>query len=76
MDIFDITGTADIDSIPPTAEGHVVILKFEGTAATNGVVDGKNLLLDGGADFAYTPNDILMLYCDGSNWLEAHRSAN
>lgn len=71
----DITGTADIDSIVPGFIGQEVTLQFDGTKATNGVVDGKNLKLSG--TFAYTPDDILVLKCiDGSNWFEINRSMN
>ena len=72
--VHDITGTADIDSIVYGAGGQIIILQFDGTAATNGLVDGKNLKLAG--DFAYTPDDVIQLYSDGSDWFEISRSVN
>lgn len=69
-----VTGTADITSITATQAGRVVTLKFSGTAATNGVVDGSNLKLNG--NFLYTPDDTLTLGCDGTNWFEIGRSVN
>lgn len=72
--IHDITGTADITSITAGDVGQIVILQFDGTAATNGVVDGNNLKIAG--DFGYTPDDVLILYCDGTDWFEISRSVN
>lgn len=69
-----ITGTADIDSIVPGTDGQIVLLLFSGTKATNGVVDGKNLKLEG--TFAYTPDDILALVCYNDDWYQMFGSAN
>jgi hypothetical protein len=71
---FDVTGTADITSVTASWPGRVVVLQFDGTAATNGVVNGSNLQLTG--NFAYSPLDTLVLVCDGTNWYEMSRSAN
>lgn len=73
-DYFNITGTADITGITASYAGREVTLKFAGTAATNGVVDGSNLKLAG--NFGYTPDDAIRLTCDGTNWYEVSRSAN
>jgi hypothetical protein len=51
-----------------------VTLKFAGTAATNGIVDGSNLKL--ASTLAYTPNDTITLVCDGTDWYEVGRSVN
>jgi len=72
--IHDITGTADIDSIVAGSTGQTVILQFDGTKATTGLKDGKNLKLAG--DLAYTPDDVILLYYDGTYWKEISRSAN
>lgn len=71
---FIVTSTEDITSIVASYNDRIVTLKFSGTAATNGVVDGGNLKLT--ADFAFTPDDILTLVCDGTNWHEISRSIN
>jgi hypothetical protein len=72
-----VTGTADIDSIDtasPVRSGQVIYLEFSGTAATNGLVDGKNLLLSG--DFGYSPNDVVALMRRGDNFYQISESAN
>lgn len=74
LDFFTITGTADITSITASWRGRKVTLLFSGTAATNGIVDGSNLLLAG--NLLYTPNDTISLVSDGTNWIEAGRSVN
>ena len=71
------TGTADIDSIDtasPQISGEIITLVFSGTAASNGFVDGKNLLLTG--DFAYGPGDVLSLIRVDDNFIEISRSNN
>ena len=71
-----ITGTADIETININnfqADKNLVLI-FTDTAATNGVVDGSNLKLNG--NFAYTANDTLTLRHDQTNWYEVGRSAN
>lgn len=72
--VIQVTGTADITSIQATFRDDMRILRFTSTAATNGVVDGSNLKLNG--NFAYTADDTLTIVCDGTNWYEAARSAN
>jgi hypothetical protein len=74
-DIF-ISGTADITYIYPNVTGTTgsVRLHFTGTKGTNGVVDGLNLKL--AATFAYTPDDVLELNCDGTNWYQVTSAAN
>lgn len=74
----EITGTADI-SVISTAhlkDYTILYIKFQGTAATNGVVAGANIKLAGAANFAYTPDDILVLQLRGSVWYELSRSVN
>ncbi len=73
-DLVKVSGTADITSIMPTYIGNVVTLIFTGTAATNGVVKGSNLKLAN--NFLYTPNSVLKLVFDGTNWYEVSRSPN
>jgi hypothetical protein len=71
-----VSGTADITAITTSGHaGRTRRLIFTGTFATNGVVDnGTTLNLAG--NLAYTPNDSLTLYCDGTNWYETGRSVN
>ena len=75
-DFIEITGTLDITSFVANWIGREVTLRFTGTAGTNGIVDGSNIKLAGGADFAYTPDDTLKLVCDGTDWVEISRSVN
>jgi parallel beta-helix repeat protein len=72
--VYNITGTADITSITALDAGRRVTLKFAGTAATSGLVDGSNLKL--ASTLAYTPDDAISLVCDGTNWYETGRSVN
>lgn len=72
--IVKVTGTSDIDSIIPGHPGQLLILKFESTASSNGVVKGKNLKIS--STFAYTPDDVLELFSDGTYWYEISRSQN
>lgn len=73
-EVIKISGTADITSLTATLDNRIVVLRFTGTAATSGIVDGSNLKL--ASTFAYTPDDTITLYCDGTNWFELGRSAN
>ena len=66
-----ITGTTGIKKVNPTADGHLLVLKF---ASALTVTDGSNLKLAG--NFAATTDDTLTLICDGTNWFEVSRSAN
>lgn len=72
--VFGVSGTANITSITAMRPGTCALLVFTGTAAAAGVVDGSNLKLT--ADFAYSPDDALMIVCDGTNWYELGRNAN
>jgi len=71
---FTVTGTADITTITAgnSNKGRTITLLFSGTAATNGVVDGSNIKLVG--NFAYSPDDTLTLYSNGTNWYEISRT--
>ena len=73
---IEVSGTADITSISVSYvdENTILYIMFTGTAATNGVVDGGNLKIEG--NFAYSPDDILVIQRRGSNWHEISRSAN
>jgi hypothetical protein len=78
---FVVTGTADIDSIStesPQTEGSIIYLIFTGSAASNGLVDGKNLTLV--STFAYTTGDVVTLMRAGDHpagtFYEVSRSAN
>lgn len=71
---FIVTSTEDITSMTASYNDRIATLKFSDTKAANGVVDGGNLKLTG--DFAFTPDDVLSLVCDGTNWYEISRSAN
>lgn len=73
---FSVTGTADITSIVTSArdKGRIITLKFNSTAATNGIVDGSNLKL--ASTMLYTADDTMTLIGDGTNWYEMCRSVN
>ncbi len=75
---FVISGTADVDSFDTAStlqDGTVIYVEFSGNAATNGLVDGKNLILSGNQ--AYTIDDMLMLQRRGNNLIQiAPISAN
>jgi hypothetical protein len=72
---FDITGTADITSITASTRGRIIVLRFTGTAATNGFVDGNNIVLSA-TPFSYSPNDTLTFACSGPTYYEISRSVN
>lgn len=73
---FFVSGTADITALTVTGHaGRTIRMIFTGTAATNGVVDNGTTLNTAG-NLAYTPNDALTLFCDGTNWIETGRSVN
>ena len=72
-----ITGTADIDSIDTSSlfpNYGIMYIEFTGTKATTGVIDGKNLKLAG--NFAYSPDDMLVLQRRGNIFYEISRSSN
>lgn len=72
-----ITGTADIDSISVlsgTRQFQIVTIVFGGSAATNGVVDGENLLLE--SSMGYLPTSTLVLQRRGDSFYELSRSNN
>jgi hypothetical protein len=74
---YIVTGTIDIDSIDVASNiptGTVVHLIFTGTAASNGVVDGANLKIEG--NFAYSPNDVLTLIREEDVFYQISRSPN
>jgi hypothetical protein len=73
-ELVNITGTADISSITAGFAGQRVTLKFAGTAATTGLIDGSNLNLSG--DLGYTPDDTITLVSDATDWYEVGRSVN
>lgn len=74
---FVITGGADIDSIDQSCtfpNWAIAYIEFTGTAGFAGVVDGKNLKLNG--DFTYSADDMIMLQRRGNIFYEISRSAN
>ena len=74
---FVITGTADIDSIDQSCafpNWAIAYIEFTGAAAANGLVDGKNLKLNGA--FAYSPDDMIIIQRRGNIFYEMSRSAN
>lgn len=75
IDHFVITGTADITSVTGGWPGRRVTLRFSSTAATNGVVWGGNLNLNG-SDYAYASRKVLeLVYQDDSDgWTEVGRT--
>jgi len=70
-DTFDITGTTSITSVTIKPVGTVVKLQFDGILT---FTDGSNLKLAG--NFVTTAGDTIMLYSDGTNWIELARSVN
>jgi hypothetical protein len=68
--VCNVTGTADISTITAERKGTIAILIFAGTKATSGVLAKSggvgNILI--AANFAYAPNSVLALVCDGTNW--------
>jgi len=76
-DIYLVTGTADITSFTGGWAGRKIMLYFNGTAASNGIVDGTNVRLAGGANFVYGENDTITLVTpNGVSWFEISRSDN
>lgn len=69
--IFDITGTNNITSMTAGKKGRIVILQFDAILT---FTDGNNLKLAG--NFTTTAGDTVMLYSDGTNWIELSRSVN
>ncbi len=72
-----ITGTADIDSINTasiTANFQIVYIEFTGTAATDGLTDGTNIVLE--ANMSYLPKATITLQRRGNNFYELSRSNN
>jgi hypothetical protein len=68
---FNVTGTEAITSITASYSGRVVYLNFASTAS---LTDGSNLKLNG--NFTGSADDMIMLICDGTNWIELARSTN
>ena len=74
---FVISGTADIDSIDTAGaipNWGIAYIEFTGTAAANGIVDGKNLKIAG--NFAYSPDDMIIIQRRGNIFYEMSRSPN
>ncbi len=70
-DYFRITGTIDITSITASWSERRVVIRFGDVLK---LTDGSNLRLAG--DFDTTGNDVITLFCDGTNWNEESRSIN
>jgi hypothetical protein len=71
-DVVSVTGTTGITSIVATGNARrTATLIFAGALT---VTDGSNLKLAG--NFTTTADDVLTLYCDGTNWFEVSRSVN
>lgn len=68
---FNITGTTDITSVTASWHDRIVALKFAGILT---FTDGGNLKLNN--DFVTSADDIIFLWCDGTNWYEISRSSN
>lgn len=69
--IFDITGVTTITSVTASWAGREIILQFDGVLT---FTDGSNLKLSG--NFVTTADDVIALYCDGTDWFERSRSVN
>jgi len=73
-DVFHVTGSTNITTgitVAATDGGRQVTLIFDGTLTVSATGTSK---LAG--NFPATPDDALMMACDGTNWYEVSRSAN
>lgn len=70
---FEVTGSNSIQDIQPVSvyANKTVTLKFTGTATVN---TAGNVIMP--SNFDFTPNDVLQIYSDGTNWYQVTRSAN
>ena len=66
---FYVSGVTTITTIASTYKGRKVELIFQNTLT---VVNGGNLKLAG--DFISSPNSVLVLRYDGTNWIELSRN--
>jgi len=68
----DVTGTTQVDGITATGwtAGSLAFLQFDGIVLVkhNTASSGALILLDGGADFTSSANDVLPLVFDGTNF--------
>lgn len=72
VDTFFVSGTTNVTSIPAAGHtGHTVTLIFQGILT---FTDGSNLILAG--NFVTSADDVITLFCDGTNWYEKGRSVN
>ena len=74
--IFTVTGNGTSTSISGGVSGEVITLVFSGTAEVGGGLIDNNGTLNLANDFVYTPNDVITLFNDGTNWVEISRSVN
>jgi parallel beta-helix repeat protein len=70
-DQLQIDGTTPITAMTVGAKHRLLTLRFSGATT---VTDGGNLKLAG--NFVTTPDDVLVVQSDGTNWIEMNRSAN
>lgn len=73
-DVVLVTGAADVTTLATGWPGRQVTLRFSGTAATTGIVDGGNLNLL--SDFNYSPGAVIALAWTGGEWLEVSRKGS
>lgn len=67
--LYDVTGTTDIDIITASDAGRMIVLQFDDALTVN---DAENLKLNG--NFTTATGSTLTLICDGTNWFEVTRS--
>ncbi len=76
VDTFSDAGTDDLDSITGSVETDLIVLRAENVARVVTVKDGTgNIQLNDGDYALDDANSVLVLFYNGTNWIEWHRSA-
>ncbi len=78
-DVFTVTntGATTITAFDDGQEGQQITLIFkDGNTTVQDASIGGVIQLAGGANFAATADDVLVLITDGTNWYEVSRSVN
>lgn len=75
--IHEITGVTEIDTITATGNtGRLIVLHFASALTVGHLAGGGNIKLAGAVNYSAAADDVLVLFCDGTNWIEiARRSA-
>ncbi len=75
--VFDITGTTTINEITPTnwQAGSIVVLQFDGALQLTHNSGGTNdILLGNQANWTTSAGDTIILFYNGTDWVEIARS--